>query len=438
MTSYLESARLHGIAEQVFPRGVNSGVRIEQPYPLTFRRGFGSRLIDVDGNEYIDYTMGQGALLLGHADPQWVQALTRQAASGTHFAAQSELEVRVGVRLRDEIASIEMLRFASSATEAVQAVLRIARAATGRSCILRFEGHYHGWSDEGLAGFAPAEADYLDGHRSRPRHASAGVLAEPVSQFVVGRWNDAEGLREILSEHRHDLAAVIFEPIMCNTGCIAPEPDFLEVLRTGPQRAGAVLICDETITGFRNGIGGAQALFGITPDITVLGKALGGGVPIAAFGGRRGLFEGIDQPGQVRHGGTLNANPLCLAAVDHMLDRVTAEHTQLIAERAAQLESGLRELATEYGMRLLVQRNGGVVHTAISSAARLRDYRDVVAHTDAVAWAALRRRLLDAGVRVIDRGLWYLSYAHTESDIQATLQAAARAVKAFIAEDQAE
>lgn len=423
------SIALHDRAKSIFPTGVNSGIRAERPVPLTFAHAAGSRMTDVDGNVYIDYTMGQGALLLGHADPDWVAAVSDQAARGSHYAAQSEVELRVGERLTGAIASVEMLRFTSSATEAVQAALRLARAATGRRRILRFEGHYHGWSDEGLAGFAPRPEDYIDDHSSIPRHASTGVVGEAVEQFVVGRWNDPEGLRKILAEHGDDLAAVIFEPVMCNTGCIEPKGEFLDVLCDEPRARGALLICDETITSLRHGTAGAQHRFGLHPDITIMGKALGGGVPIAAFGGSTRLFRLIDGDGPVRHGGTLNANPLCLAAVNHMLDRVSDDAIADMEALAAQLETGLRTLATEARIPLLVQRSVGVVHTAVTPLRRFNDYREVVATSDGERWDRIRLGLLDEGIRVVGRGLWYLSLAHTAQDIRETLAAASRAFR---------
>jgi glutamate-1-semialdehyde 2,1-aminomutase len=425
MSRFERSEQLHEQALGIFPGGVNSSLRAaERPVPLAFSHGHGSRITDVDGNEYIDYQLGQGALFLGHADPGLTGALKRQLDRGTHFAAQSEAELSAGQRLVGAVPSLDEVRFTNSATEAVIGALRLARAATGRKRIIRFEGHYHGWSDEGLAGFAPPRSDWLDDHYSRPSHPSAGVLLAAVDQFLVARFNDAEGLLQLGDVH-DDVAAIVFEPVMCNTGCIAPEPGFVAALHEMRRRHGCLLIADETITGIRFGLAGAQMRFGIEPDLTVLGKAIGGGVPVAAFGGRAELMDLIAR-GIVGHAGTLNGNPLCMAAVDHVLERVTDDEIASVERLAADLAGQLQGLAERADLPLLVQRVGPVVYTAFCHADALRDYRDVVEETDPEQWTRLRLNLLEGGVRVLERGLWYLSLAHTEEDIQTTAAVAER------------
>lgn len=423
MSRFERSEQLHEQALDIFPGGVNSSLRAaESPVPLAFSHGHGSRITDVDGNEYIDYQLGQGALFLGHTNRGLTGALTRQLERGSHFAAQTETELSAGHRLIEAVPSLERVRFTNSATEAVLATLRLARAATGRKRIIRFEGHYHGWSDEGLAGFASPRSDWIDNHNSRPSHPSAGVLAEAVEQFLVGRFNDPEGLFELADGH-DDVAAIIFEPVMCNTGCIAPEPAFVAALHEARRRCGCLLIADETITGIRFGRAGAQTRFGIEPDLTVLGKAIGGGVPVAAFGGRAELMDLIAR-GTVGHAGTLNGNPLCMAAVDYVLEAVTDDEIAAVERLTESLAGHLRSLAADADLPLLVQQVGPVVFTAFSRADRLRDYRDLVEKTDPEQWAKLRLHLLERGVRVLERGLWYLSLAHTDEDIQRTVAVA--------------
>jgi len=423
MSRFERSEQLHEQALGIFPGGVNSSLRAaERPVPLAFSHGHGSRITDVDGNEYIDYQLGQGALILGHADAALTRTLTRQLERGGHFAAQSEAELSAGRRLVEAVPSLEAVRFTNSATEAVLASLRLARAATGRKRIVRFEGHYHGWTDEGLAGFAPPRSDWLDDHYSRPSHPSAGVLPAAVDQFLVGRFNDADGLLQLAGVH-DDIAAVVFEPVMCNTGCIAPEPRFVAALHEMRSRCGCLLIADETITGIRFGRAGAQTRFGIEPDLTVLGKAIGGGVPVAAFGGRGELMDMIAR-GVVGHAGTLNANPLCMAAVDHVLGRVTDDAIAAVEHLAEHLAEQLQTVSKAAGLPLLVQRVGPVIFTAFCHADALRDYRDVVNETYPERWTQVRLDLLERGVRVLERGLWYLSLAHAEEDIQTTAAAA--------------
>lgn len=428
MTRFERSQQLHEEACGIFPGGVNSSLRAaERPVPVTFAHGRGSRVTDIDGNDYIDYQLGQGVLFLGHADPGLTAALQEQLARGSHFAAQTETELSAGRRLVEAVPSLDRVRFTNSATEAVIAALRVARAATGCKRIIRFEGHYHGWSDEGLPGFAPPRSDWLDAHYSRPSHPSAGVLSEAVEQFLVARFNDPDGLLELV-DGRDDIAAIIFEPVMCNTGCIAPQPDFVAALHEARRRCGCLLIADETITGIRFGRAGAQTRFGIEPDLTVLGKAIGGGVPVAAFGGRAELMDLIAR-GVVGHAGTLNGNPLCMAAVDHVLARVTDEDVAAIERLAENLAEQLRVLAGQSDLPLLVQQVGPVIYTAFSRLDRLSDYRDVVEGTDPEQSAQLRLDLLEGGVRMLERGLWYLGLAHTDDDIRTTATVAEKTIR---------
>src|SRR5882757_3440370 len=253
---FTESRRLFERAQHSIAGGVNSGIRkMEQPVPLYFARGAGSRLWDVDGNEYIDFQTGQGALLFGHAPTGLADALATQARLGTHWAAQSELEIDVAERLQSMVPGAERVRFNNSATEVVMNALRLARGITGKPLVLKFEGHYHGWSDEGLVGFAPPPDQWGSEDEPTRRHPSKGVIPEVLDQFVVARWNDPEHLRRRVDQYRGQLAAIIFEPALCNTGCMEPVPGQLATIRELCDREGAVMIADETITGFRLGPG---------------------------------------------------------------------------------------------------------------------------------------------------------------------------------------
>lgn len=432
---FAKSRALFARAQNSIAGGVNSGIRkMEQPVPLYFSHGQGSRLWDVDGNECIDFQCGQGALLFGHAPTGLADALAAQARLGTHFAAQSELELDVAERLQRMIPSAERVRFNNSATEVVMSALRLARGFTGRKLVLKFEGHYHGWSDEGLVGYAPPPDKWGSEDEPTRLHPSQGIIPEVTEQFVVARWNDPEHLRRRVDEHRGQIAAIIFEPALCNTGCMEPVAGLLQTIRELCDREGALMIADETITGFRFGAAGAQGYYGVSPDLTVLGKAIGGGVPFAALAGKARFFEPIIQ-GAVVHAGTLNANPLCLAASRWCLDQIInagAEHPDRIQSLGQRLMGGLGELAQKHGLPLQPQGPGLVFHTAMlkpgAATGPIREYRDYVKRHDAPRWAHLRRCLLENGVRAIERGLWFVSLAHTADDIDETL---AKADEAF-------
>jgi len=415
--------------------GVNSGIRkMEVPVPLYFSHGKGSRLFDVDGNEYIDFQIGQGAILYGHAPEGMSAAIAEQAQRGVHWAAQSQLEIEVAERLQRMMPCAERVRFNSSATEVVSAAFRIARAHTGRRLILKFEGHYHGWGDEGLVGFAPPPEGWGPDASPTRLHPSAGVIPEVLEQFIVARWNDPEHLRDRVREYKGQIAAIVFEPCCCNTSCMEPVPGQLQLIRDLCDAEGALMIADETITGLRFGAGGAQGFYGFEPDLTVLGKAVGGGVPFAALVGKARFFETVIA-GKVVHAGTLNGNPLCLAASRWCLDKVIelgADHPQGSILLGRELMEGLRALADRYSVPLRPQGPGLVFHATMlkpgAGEGDVRSYRDYVRRHDGPRWAHLRRCLLENGVRAIERGLWFMSIAHTREDV---LEALSRADAAF-------
>src|SRR4051812_39664842 len=284
--TFARSQALFERAARSIVGGVNSGIRkMEAPVPLYFTRGSGPDLWDADNNHYLDFQLGQGALLYGHAPAGMAEAIAAQARLGTHWAAQSELEIEVAERLQRMIPSAELVRFSNSATEAVLSAFRLARAHTGRKMILRFEGHYHGWADEGLVGFANSPARWGDDEEPARTHPSQGVIPEVLDQFVVARWNDVAHLRRRVDQFRGQIAAIVCEPVLCNTCCLEPVPGLLAAIRELCDRDGMLMIADETITGFRFGAAGAQGYYGFKPDLTVLGKAIGGGTPFAALAG---------------------------------------------------------------------------------------------------------------------------------------------------------
>ncbi|MBL9115203.1 MAG: aspartate aminotransferase family protein [Verrucomicrobiaceae bacterium] len=435
---FQKSHELFQRAQSSIAAGVNSGIRkMEVPVPLYFDHGKGCRLFDVDGNEYIDFQIGQGAILYGHAPAGMADAIAAQAKKGTHWAAQSELEIEVAERLQKMIPSAERVRFNNSATEVVLTALRLARSHTGRKLVLKFEGHYHGWADEGLVGFAPPPDKWGSEDEPTRLHPSQGVIPEVLDQFVVARWNDPDHLRRRVDQFRGQIAAIIFEPVLCNTGCIPPVPGMIETIRELCNRDNMLMISDETICGFRFGPGGAQEFLGFSPDLTILGKAIGGGVPFAALVGKEKSFAKIIS-GEVVHAGTLNANPLCLAAAKWCLDEVIVRgqsHPAECIRLGNKMMAGLKALADSCSIPLQPQGPGLVFHTAMlkegAATGPIKDYRDYVQRHDAPRWAKLRRCLLEEGVRAIERGLWFVSLAHSEADIDEALVRAERAFARF-------
>lgn len=438
------SQALHERATRSIASGVNSGIRrLEAPVPLYFSRGSGPDLWDVDQNHYLDFQLGQGALLYGHAPAGMADAIAAQARLGTHWAAQCELELEVAERLQRMIPSAELVRFNSSATEVVMAAFRLARAHTGRKLILKFEGHYHGWADEGLVGFANPADRWGDDEAPARLHPSQGVVPEVLDQFVVARWNDVAHLRRVVERYRGQLAAIVFEPVLCNTCCLEPVAGLMAAIRELCDRDGMLMISDETITGFRFGAACAQGYYGYRPDLTILGKAIGGGTPFAALAGTRAAFAKI-LSGEVVHAGTLNANPLCLAASKWSLDQVIAlgaDHPAGLQRLGQRLMAGLRRLADEHRVPLRPQGPGLIFHAVMlkpgAAEGAIADYRDYVRRHDAPRWAHLRRCLLEEGVRAIERGLWSISLAHGDRHIDLALERAAEAFRRHAATWQA-
>ena len=409
--------------------GVSSNFRAGgDPVSLFFDHATGSHLVDVDGNDYVDYVLGMGPGILGHAPAPVVRAVVEQAGRGQLFAGQTLAEVELAERFGSAIACAERVRFGSSGSEMVQAALRLARASTGREVIAKFEGHYHGWLDPVLASVQPPVEQAGPADAPIPHLPSLGQPASTVEQVVILPWNDRAALERVLAgPGRERIAAVICEPILCNTGVIEPEPGFLEAVRSLSAANGSVLIFDEVITGFRVAYGGAQAVTGVTPDLAVFAKAMGSGFPIAALVGRRDLME-LTSSG-VLHGGTYNANASSVAAANATLATLAADDGaayRRIEAVGARLIDGLRGHAERLGSDLLVQGRPAAFNTTFGTGP-VRDYRGYAA-TDRARQRLFLRALQDRGVRVTARGTWFLSAAHDEADIDATLDAAADAL----------
>jgi glutamate-1-semialdehyde 2,1-aminomutase len=427
MRSYEKSRQLYERACQSMAGGVSSQFRMAgQPHPLFFTRGIGAHIFDVDGNDYLDFTLSQGPLILGHSHPAILHKVSEEMALGQLYAGQHALELELAEKLQRLIPCADLLRFCNSGSESVQATLRLARAYTGRRKYIKFEGQYHGWFDNVLVSQHPSDQE--DGPDGNPQKVletegqSPGVLED----IVVLSWNDLRAVERAFEEMGDQIAAVITEPVMCNSGCIEPLPGYLEGLRSVCDKYGAVLIFDEIITGFRLGLGGAQERYGVTPDLATFGKAMASGFPISFFAGRRHLMDLVAN-GAVLHAGTYNSNNACIAAAAATVDILEAGGSELYQRLRAlglRLKQGLVEAAEEAGQEVLVSGPGQIVHMAFTNCRRLVSYRDCL-ECDSKKYGDFVKAMLDKGVRIIGRGIWYISVAHTEQDIEHVISVAA-------------
>jgi len=398
--------------------GVSSSMRrAAKPYPLFFVRGVGSRVFDVDGNSYLDYGLAWGPLILGHSHPCVVDAVQKQAARALTFGAQHDLEFEVSELLNHTIPCADLVAYANSGTEIVQVALRLARAVTGRRKYLKFEGHYHGWSDEALVAYHPPEGDSFE----RPSAVGAGQL--PHDTVTVAEWNNREHVERIFAERAAEISAIICEPLLSNSGCIPPAPGFLEFLREISIRNGSLLIFDEVITGFRVDLGGAQGRWGVTPDLATYAKAVGGGIPLSVLAGRSDFMQKI-AIGEVIHAGTLNGNPLSLAAARATIEVLAADGGSVyprLRARADRLREGIETCLKDAGLPVITCGDGPVFQVSFMDTAA-RNYRDTL-RARADLYAGFAMGLLDKGVLTLPDGRWYLSTAHTDADIDRTLDA---------------
>jgi glutamate-1-semialdehyde 2,1-aminomutase len=412
------SADLYRRALPLLPGGVNSPVRAMRAIgrdPVFVASGEGAHIRDVDGNEYVDWVGSWGPLIIGHAHPAVLEAVTAAAARGTTFGAPTEGEVLLAEQVAARIPSIEMLRMTSSGTEATMSAIRLARAVTGRELVLKFSGAYHGHVDGLLA-----EAG--SGLATQGIPASPGVTVAAAAGTVIVPWNEPDLLVE--STERHELAVILLEPVPANMGVVPPVDGFLELLRERADRTGALLVFDEVITGFRVAPGGAQELFGVMPDLTILGKIVGGGLPAAAYGGPRALMERIAPAGDVYQAGTLSGNPLAVAAALATLERLDASAYERLEQVTDALAAGLVEAAAAAGIPVQVQRVPGLL-TPFFGPRPVRRYADAAA-SDLERYGAWCRALLAHGVYppASQFEAWFPSVAHTDADVERTIEAA--------------
>jgi glutamate-1-semialdehyde 2,1-aminomutase len=421
-------------ARESTPGSVHSNIRLsDQPFPLFFESGREGHLIDVDGNELIDLVMGNGPLILGHSPAPVLEAVHRQIDKGLVYAGQSTLEVEAAELIAEYVPCAERVRFNVTGTEAVQAAIRIARAATGRRKLLLFAGHYDGWADSVLWNVAtPSRPTGVPG-LLKPVAESAGVDSRLADDLLVAQWNDAGVVRSILEAHGHEIAAVIMEPVMGNSGVIEPEPGYLQAVRDATQETSSILIFDEVITGFRVAAGGAQARYGVVPDLAVFGKAIGAGFPVAAVVGRADLFEEVGT-GRVTHAGTFNSNPVAAAAVVASLGILTDPSERIyerLEERGARLIEGLRNAIREAGAQVIVQGLPMLFSIFFAAADRIVDHAGA-ASADKAALVRLQQELIRRGIRLPSRGMVFLSAAHTDEDIDRVIDAFGPALAAAL------
>ena len=396
-----------------------------KPVPLFFRSALGVNLTDFDGQHYLDYALGWGPLILGHSHPDIVKAVGRQVKKFQLLGAQHELEIEVARKIIRLVPSADLAAFSNTGTEAVQLALRLARAFTGRRKFIKFEGHYHGWMDSVLLGYHPTN--------HQPRRGMIVPASEGQSQSLfqdvyVLPWNDPDILESTLGKHGHEIAAIITEPILCNSCCLLPIPGYLEKMQQLAKRHKIILIFDEVITGFRAALGGAQSLFGVTPDLTILGKALGAGFPVSAVVGSKRIMDLIPQQ-RVIHAGTFNGHPISLTAANAGLRVLSADGglaLKKLNQHGERLKTGIARLAAQNEIPCLINGIGSAFHISFTRRRSMLYYRETM-DSDLIVRDRFIEAMLEYGIYLLPDCRWYLSTAHTQEHIDATLKAVEKA-----------
>jgi glutamate-1-semialdehyde 2,1-aminomutase len=423
ITNWDQSREMLERSRRSLAGGVSSPFRAKAPVPLFFEDGKAARLQDVDGNEYIDYQLAWGPMILGYSHPAMVERMRKQVEKPWSYGAQHQLEITVAEKIQSMVPCAERIAFTSSGSETVQLAHRLARAYTRRPAILKFEGHYHGWMDSALHSYKPqlAEVGPLASPNTVP--GSCGQVANSSENVIVSPWNRLDVLEELLDSRGSTIAAIMMEPVLCNSGCLMPLPGFLEAVRALADRHGCLLIFDEVITGFRIDPGGAQRYFGITPDLATFGKAVAGGMPLSVVAGRADIMEQMFTGGVV-FGGTFNGNPLSLAGADVCLDELSRNDGEALKRAnhlGSELMKGIRESAKSRGIPLQVTGFGTAFYLHFTEREELTDYRDTFdddrERLQQFLGAALRQ-----GVQMVPDGRMYVSTAHTAVDIEETRQ----------------
>jgi glutamate-1-semialdehyde 2,1-aminomutase len=422
--SYEKSAVLLERAKKVLAGGVSSEFRkYNHPHALFYTHGNGSRVYDADGNEYLDFTLSQGPLILGHSHPEVLQAVTEYSSPGQLFAGQHIREIELAEKISQLIPAAELMRFCLDGSEAVHTAFRVARAKTGKQKFLRFEGHYHGWLDNVSWGISTPSPEAL-GSREDPEVFpwTAGLPQKTRDEFIVIPWNDAELLKATVKKYHTELAAIITEPVMCNSGCIMPQDGFLQTIRDLCTEYNMAFILDEVITGFRLSLGGAQKYFNIKPDMAIFAKAIASGYPISAIVGTREWMCLIENA-TVIHAGTMNGSNATVAAALATIQVLERElpHERMFA-LGNKLIAGIRDAAAKTGHKLLVQGPGPMFNISFTDVDKVTDYRGTLT-ADKAKLGKFIAAMHNKGVRIIGRGLWYISAVHTDDDIDLAIAA---------------
>ena len=420
------SSTLYSSAKKVMPGGVNSPVRAFNAVggePLFIKSGKGSQIIDVDGNKFIDYVASWGPLIFGHAHPRVVEAIIRQAELGTSYGASTELEIELAEKVVSAFPSVEIVRMVNSGTEAVMSALRLARGITGRDKIVKFEGCYHGHGDSllvkagsGLASLGIPECP--------------GIVSSLAEKTLNLSYNDVEGVRDLFQREGKDIAALIVEPIAGNMGVIPPSPGFLQALRDETKKAGALLIFDEVISGLRVSLGGAQKLFGITPDITCMGKIIGGGLPVGAYGGSKEVMGHISPVGSIYQAGTLSGNPLAMAAGNVILDLLSEPQVyELLEEKSKKLCDGFEKNTQELGVSAQFTRVGSMFSMFFTDQ-QITNFESVKT-CDTNFFKSYFNALLEEGIYIAPSQFeaGFMSAIHSDKEIEQTIDANLKALK---------
>jgi glutamate-1-semialdehyde 2,1-aminomutase len=423
LRSYEKSKQAFKEAVNLMPGGVNSPVRAFKSVnmdPIFMERGKGSKIYDIDGNEYIDYVLSWGPLILGHSNDRVVEGIKKVAENGTSFGSPTLIENKLAELVRERVPSIDIVRMVSSGTEATMSALRLARGYTGRNKIVKFEGCYHGHGDSLLikAGSGVATLGLPD---------SPGVPEGIAKNTITIPYNDLEGIRYAFEQYGEDIAGVIVEPVAGNMGVVPPQPGFLEGLREITEKNGSLLIFDEVMTGFRVGYNCAQGYFGVTPDLTCLGKVIGGGLPVGAFGGKAEIMEKIAPSGPIYQAGTLSGNPLAMTAGYETLRQLTPESYEEFIRKADLLEAGLRNAAEKYDIPHTINRAGSMIGIFFTNE-EVKSFESAKT-SDLELFATYYREMANEGVFLPPsqfEGI-FLSTAHTDDDIERTIMAAEKA-----------
>lgn len=416
--NYSKSAALLERSKKVLAGGVASEFRkYNHPHAIFYTHGKGSKIYDADGNEYLDFTLSQGPLIVGHSHPHVLKSVQEYSELGQLYAGQHIKEIELAEKMNQLIPSAELMRFCLDGSEAVQTAFRVARAKTGKQKFLRFEGHYHGWLDNVAWGISTPSVEAL-GSRENPNVFawSQGLSSHAKDEFIILPWNDLDLVKKTVTERHEEIAAIITEPIMCNNGCIMPQAGFLEGLRTICTENNIALIFDEVITGFRMSLGGAQKYFGITPDMSIFAKAMGSGYPISAIVGKQEWMHLIEEA-KVIHAGTMNSSNPTVAAALATIEVLENENPYArMFYLGKKFMSGLQAAAEKHKQNVLIQGTGIMFNIAFTDKKEAKDYRDTLAF-DKAKLGKFVVAMHDRGIRIIGRGLCYISAVHTEEEI---------------------